>query len=163
MLCSRSVLSHSLPPHGLQHVRLLCPPLFPGVCSNSCPLSQWYYLTISSSAALFSFCLQSFPVSRSFLKLVLCNRWPKYWSFSISPSSEYSGLISFRMDWFDLLEVQGTLKSFVQHHISNASVLWCSASFMVQFSHLYMTTGNTIALTLQTFVGKVMSLLFKTV
>ena len=88
-------------------------------------------------------------------------RWPKYWSFSfsISPSSEYSGLISFRMDWLDLLAVQGTLKS-LQHHSSKASILWCSAFFMVQHSHPYMTTGKTIALTRWTFVGKVLSLLF---
>ena len=93
---------------------------------------------------------------------VLCIRWPKYWSFSfsISPSNEYSGLISFRIDWFDLLAVQGTLKSLLQHHSSKASILWCSAFFMVQLSHPYWTTGKTIALTRQTFVGKVMSLLF---
>ena len=89
-------------------------------------------------------------------------RWPKYWSFSfsISLSSEYSGLISFRIDWFDLLAVQGTLKSFLQHHSSKASVLWRLAFFMVQLSHPYMTTGKTIALTRWIFVGKVMSLLF---
>jgi len=88
-------------------------------------------------------------------------RWPKYWSFSfnISPSNEYSGLISFRMDWFDLLVVQGTLKSLLQHHSSKASILRCSALFIVQLSHPYMTTGKTIALTRRTFVGKVTSLL----
>ena len=88
-------------------------------------------------------------------------RWPKYWSFSfsISPSNEYSGLISFRMDWFDLLAVQGTLKSHLQHHNKKASILQCSAFFMVQLSHQYMTTGKTIVLTTWTFVGKVMSLL----
>ena len=92
---------------------------------------------------------------------VLRIRWPKYWSFgfSISPSSEYSGLISFRIDWFDLA-IQGTLKSLLQHHSSKALILWCSAFFMVQLSHLYMTTGKTIALTRWTFVGKVMYLLF---
>ena len=92
---------------------------------------------------------------------VLCIRWPKYWSFSfsISPSSEYSGLISFTMDWFDLHTVQGTLKS-LQHYRSKASVLWHSTFFMVQFSHPYMTAGKTIALTIWTFVGKAMSLLF---
>ena len=91
-----------------------------------------------------------------------CIRWPKCWSlsFSISPSNEYSGLISFRMDWLDLLAVQGTLKSLLQHHSSKASILWCSAFFIVQLSHPYMTTGKTVALTRQTFVGKVMSLLF---
>ena len=89
-------------------------------------------------------------------------RWPKYWSFSfnISPSNEHSGLISFRMDWLDLLTVQGTLKSLLQHHSSKASILRCSAFFIVQLSHPYMTTGKTIALTRRTFVGKVVSLLF---
>ena len=93
---------------------------------------------------------------------VLHIRWPKYWSFSFSirPSNEYSGLISFRMDWLDLLAVQGTLKSLLQHHSSKASILQCSAFFMVQLSHPSMTTGKTIALTRQTFVGKVISLLF---
>ena len=92
----------------------------------------------------------------------LCIRWPKYWSFSfnISPSNEHPGLFSFRMDWLDLLAVQGTLKSLLQHHSSKASILWCSAFFTVQLSHSYMTTGKTIALTRRTFVGKVMSLLF---
>ena len=96
---------------------------------------------------------------------VLCIRWPNYWrfSFSISPSNEYSGLISFRMDWLDLLAVQGTLKSLLQHHSSKASILQHSAFFIVQLSHPYMTTGKTISLTRQTFVGKVMSLLFNTV
>ena len=91
-------------------------------------------------------------------------RWPKYWSFSfnINPSKECSGLISFRIDWFDLLAVQGTLKSLLQHHSSKASILQCSVFFMVQLSHPCMTTGKTIALTRQTFVGKVMSLLFNT-
>ena len=91
----------------------------------------------------------------------LCVRWPKYWSFSfsISPSNEHSGLISFRMDWLDILAVQGTLKGFLQHHSSKASILWRSAFFTVQLSHSYMTTGKTIALTRWTFVGKVLSLL----
>ena len=93
---------------------------------------------------------------------VLCIRWPKYWSFSfsISPSNEYSGLISFRMDWLDFPAVQKTLKSLLQHHSSKASILQCSAFFIIQLSHPYITTGKTIALTRQTFVGKVMSLLF---
>ena len=92
----------------------------------------------------------------------LCIRWPKYWSFSfnISPSNEHPGLISFRTDWLDLLAVQGTLKSLLQQHSSKASILWHSAFFTVQFSHPYMTTGKTTALTKQTFVGKVISLLF---
>ena len=89
-------------------------------------------------------------------------RWPKYWSFNISPSNEHSGLISFRMDWLDLLAVQGTLKSLLQHHSSKASILWRLAFFIVQLSHPYMTAGKTIALTRWTFVGKVMSLLFNT-
>ena len=104
-----------------------------------------------------------FPSIRVFSNgSVLCIKWPKYWSFSfiISPSSEYSGLISFRMDWLDLLAVQGTLKSLLQHHSSKASNLWCSAFLIVQLSHPYMTTGKTIALTTQTFVVKVMCLLF---
>ena len=103
-----------------------------------------------------------FPSIRVFRnKSVLCIRWPKYWSFSfsISPSNEHSGLISFRMDWLDLLTVQGTLKSLLQHHSSKASVLGCSAFFIVQLSHSYMATGKTIALTRWTSVGKVMSLL----
>ena len=104
-----------------------------------------------------------FPSIRVFSnESVLHFRWPKYWSFSfsISPSNEYSGLIYFRMHWLDLLAVQGTLKSLLQHHSSTASTLWRSAFFIVHFSHLYMNTGKTIALTRRTFVGKVMSLLF---
>ena len=104
-----------------------------------------------------------FPNIRVFSdESVLRIKWPKYWSFSfsISPSNEYSGLISFRMDWLDLLAFQGTLKSLLQHHSLKASILWCSAFFIVQLSHPYMTTGKTIALTRRTFVGKVMSLLF---
>ena len=117
-----------------------------------CPLSQWSYLTISSSTTLFSFCLQSFLVSGSFPMSWLCIRWPKYWSFnfSISPSNEYSGLISFRIHWFDLLAVQGTLKSLLQFEGISSSVL----------SNLYITAGKTVALTIRTFVGKVMPLLF---
>ena len=104
-----------------------------------------------------------FPSIRVFSnEPVLRIRWPKFWNFrfSISPSNEYSGLISFRMDWLDLLTVQETLKSLLQHHSSKASILWCSAFFIVQLSHPHMTTGKTIALTRRTFVGKVMSLLF---
>ena len=111
------------------------------------------------------FCLQSFPSIRVFSnESALHIRWPKYWSFSFSirPSNEHSELISFRMDWFDFLAVQGTFKSLLQHHNSKVSILHCSAFFMVQFSHLYMNTRNTIALTIETFVGKIMSLLFKT-
>ena len=104
-----------------------------------------------------------FPSIRVFSnESILCIRWPKYWSFSfgISPSNEYLGLISFRMDWLDLLAVQGICKSLLQHHSSKASILLCSAFFIVYVSHPYMTTGKTIALTRWTFVGKVMSLLF---
>ena len=102
-----------------------------------------------------------FPSIRVFSN-ALCITWPKYWSFSfsISPSNEYSGLISFRIDWFDLLAVQGTLKSLFQHHSSKLSILWCSAFFMVHLSHSYLTTGKIIALTRRNFVGKVMSHLF---
>ena len=106
-----------------------------------------------------------FPSIRVFSnESVLRIRWPKYWSFSfnISPSNEHSGLISLGMDWLDPLAVQGTLKCLLQHHSSKASILWCSAFFIIQLSHPYMTTGKTIALTRRTFVGKVMSLLFNT-
>ena len=133
-------------------------------CSYSCLLGQWCHLTISSSATLFCFCLQSvFPNIRVFSsESTLCIRWPKDWSFSfsISSSNDYSGLISFRMDWLDLLAVQGTLKSLLQPHSSKTSVLWYSGFFMVQLSHPHMTTGKTIALTIWPFVGKVMSLPF---
>ena len=119
--------------------------------------------TISSSVIPFSSCLQSFPALGSFpMSQFFYIRWPKYWSFSfnISTSNEYSGLISFGMDWLDELAVQGTLKSLLQHHSSKASILQCSTFFIVQFSHPYMTAGKTIALTRWTFVGKVISLLF---
>ena len=103
----------------------------------------------------------TFPIIRVFSnESVLRIRWPKYWSFSISPSNKYSGLISFRIDWFDPLAVQGTLKNVLQYHSSKASILQCPAFFIVQLSYPYMTTGKTIALTRRTFVGKVMSLLF---
>ena len=155
-------MSAALQPYGLQQARLPCPSLSAGVCSNSCPLSRWCCLTISTSASPFSFCLQSFPASESFPLLTLRIRWPQYWSFSfsISPSREYSGLISLRIDWFDLLAVQGILKSLLQHHSSKAAILWCPAFFMVHLSHLFITTGKTIALTRCTFVSKVVSLPF---
>jgi len=129
---SCSVMSDSLRPHGPQHARQPCPSLTPGVHPNSCPLSQRCHPTNSSSAVPFSSCLQSFPASGSF-QIVLHIRWPKYWSFvfNISPSNEQPGLISFRIDWLDLLAVQGTLKSLLQHHGSKASILWCSAFFIV--------------------------------
>ena len=113
---------------------------------------------------LFSSCPQSFLASGSFPMSWLYIKWPKYWSFhfSISPSNEYSGLISVRIDWFDLFAVQGTFKSLLQHHNSKAAILQCSAFFMVQLSYMYLTTRKTIALTIRTFGGKMMSLLFNT-
>ena len=223
-------MSNFLWPHGLQHARLPCPSLSPGVCTNSFPLSLWYHPTILPSVApsLPAFNLSQdkgpqfsavqllshvqlfatpwtaarhtflsitnswsllklmsiemlipsnhltlchplllppsiFPSIRAFYKKsVLLIKWPKYWSFSfsISPSNEHSGLISFRMDWLDLLSVQGTLTSLLQHHSSKTSILGHSAFFIVQISHTYMITGKTIALTRWTFVGKLTSLLF---
>ena len=156
-------MSSTLQPHGLTAALQAPLSMIPTVCSNSCPLSWWCYPTISSSTIPFFFSLQTFPASRSFsVSYLFCIRWPKYWSFSfnISPSNEYSGLISFRIDWSALLAVQGTPKSFLQHRSSKPSVLWCSAFFMVQLSHPYMATGKTVAVTIRTFVGKVMFLLF---
>ena len=117
--------------------------------SNSCPLSHWCHPTISSSVVPFSSCLQPFPASGSFLGQLIFIRWPKYcsFSFSISPYNEYWGLISFSIDWFDLLTIQGTLKSLLQHHSSKASILQCSAFFMAQLSHPHVAIGKTIALT----------------
>ena len=153
---SSSVMSKALWSNGLQHTRLPCPSPTSGAYSNLCPLSWWCHPTILSSVVPFFSCLQSFPTSGSFSsESVLRMRWPKYWSFSltISPSNEYSGLISFRTEWLDLLAAQGTLKSLLQHHSSKASILRHSAFFMVKLSHPYMTTGKTIALTIWTFVG----------
>ena len=163
LLLSHSVMSNPLWPQGLQHSRLPYLSVSPGICSDSCPSSRWYHLTISSSVIPFSSCLQSFPASGSFLmNRLFTSGGPKYWNFrySTSASSEYSGSISFRIDWFYLLTVQGTLKSLLQHHSSKASILQRSAFFIVQLSHPYMTTGKTIALTRWTFVGKVICLLF---
>ena len=162
-LCSVAQSCPTLCDFGLQRARLPCPPQPLRVCANSCLLSQRYHLTIISSAAPFSSRLQSFPATRSFPTCRLFRSGGQSignFSFSISPSNEYSGLISFRMNWLDLHAVQGTLKSLLQHHSSKASILRCSALFMVQLSHPYVTTGKTIALTRQTFVDKVMSLLF---
>ena len=144
---SCSVVSDSLRAHGLQHARPPCSSPTPRVYSNSCPLSRWCHPTISSSAVPFSSHPQSFPRVLS-NESVLRIRWPKYWNFSfnISPSDEYSGMISFRMDWLDFLAVQGTLKSLLQHHSSKVSILWRLAFLTVQLSHPYMTTGKTIAL-----------------
>ena len=133
--------------------------------THSCPLSLRCYLILSSSV-LPSPLLLLPPIFLSIrvfsTELTLCNRWPKNWSFSfsISLSNEYSGLNSFRTDWFDLLAIRGTHKSLLQHHSTKASILWHSAFTRVQLSHLYMATGKTTALIIQTFVGKVMSLLF---
>ena len=153
---SLSVMSDSLRPHGLQHARPPCPSPTPGVYSDSRPLSRRCHPTISSSVVPFSSCPQSFPASGSFQMRALHIRWPKYWSFSfnIRPSNEHPGLISFRMDWLDLLAVQGTPKSFLQHHSSKASILQCSAFFIVQLSHPCMTTGKTIGLTRRTLLAK---------
>ena len=146
---SRSVVSNSLRPHESQHARLPCPSPTPGVHPDSCPSSQWWHPAISSCRPLLL--LPPIPPSiRVFSnESTLCMRWPKYWSFSFSIilSKEIPELISLRMDWLDLLAVQGTLKSLLQHHSSKASVLLCSAFFTVQISHPYMTTGKTIALT----------------
>ena len=141
---SRSVLSDSLRPHEFQHARLPHPSSTPGVHSNSRPSSQWCHPVISFSVIPFSSCPQSLPASVFFNESTLRMRWPKYWSFSfsISPSKEHPGLIAFRMDWLDLLAVQGTLKSLLQHHSSKASLLRRSAFFTVQLSLPYMTTGK---------------------
>ena len=143
----------TLLPHGLHHASPPCPSPTPRVHSNSCLLSQWCHPTISSSVFPFS-CPQSFPESGSFpMSQFLSSSGPRYWSFSfnISPSNEYSRLISFRMDWLDLLAVQGTLKSLLQHHSSKASILQHSPFFLVQLSRPHMTTGKIIVLTKWTF------------
>ena len=160
---SHSVVYDSLRPHEPQHARPSCPSSTPRAHSNPCSLSQWWHPTISSSVVPFSSCPQPFPASGSFQMSAVRIRRPKYWTFSfnIHPANEHPRLISFGMDWLDLLAVQGTLKSLLQHHSSKASILLCSAFFMVQLSHPYMTTGKTIALTRRTFVDKVMSLLLK--
>ena len=158
---SVSVVSNSLWPHGLQHARPPCPLPTPGIYSNLCP---W----VMPSKHLILCCPlllppSIFPSIRVFSnESALHIRWPKCWSFSfnISPSNEHSGLISFGMDCLDILAVQGTLRSLLQHHSSKASILRHSAFFILQLSHPYMTTGKTIALTRWTFVDKVMSLIF---
>ena len=159
---SRSVVSDSLRPHGLQHARPPCPSPTPGIYSNSCPLSQWCHSTISSSIVPFSSCLQSFPASGSFQMSQLFTSDGQ----SIGVSASQSVLPMNIQDWFHLgltgwISLQSKrLKSLLQHHSSKSSILQCSAFFIVQLSHPYVTTGKTIALTRQTFVGKVMSLLF---
>ena len=158
---SCSVMSNSLRPNGLQHASLPCPSPSPEACSHSWPLSQRYHPSISSSVVPFSSHLQSFPASGSSLvSWLFTSCGQRSFSFNISPSNEYSGLISFRIDWFHRFAAQGTLKSLLQPHSSKASILQHSAFFMVQLSHTYMTTGKTIALTLQIFVTKVVSLFF---
>ena len=156
---SHSVVSNSLQLHGLQHTRLSFT-----ISQNLLKLMSIESVRPSNHLILCRPLLLLpliFPSIRGFSnESALRIRWPKYWSFSFSPSNDYSGLISFSMDWFDLLAVQGTLKSLLQHHSSKTSILWCSAFFIVQLSHPYMTTEETIALTRWTFVGKVMSLLF---
>ena len=157
---SCSVVSDSFRPHGLQHPRPPCPSPTPGVYSNSCPLSRWCHSTISSSVIPFSSCPQSFPASGSFqmsqfftwsgqsIAVAASAEWTP------SPSNEHPGLISFRMGWLDLLAVQGTLESLLQHHSSKASILWCSAFFIVQLSYPHMTTGKNIALTSRILLAK---------
>ena len=147
---SRSVVSDSLRPHEPQHARPPCPSPTPGVLSFESVMPS-NHLILSRPLLLLP---SIFPSIRVFSnESALCIRWPKYWNFSfnISPSNEHPGLISFRMDWLDLLAVQGTLKSLLQHHSSKASILRCSAFLIVQLSHPYMTTGKTIALTRRTF------------
>ena len=149
---SRSVVSDSLWPHGLQHSRLPVLHHLPELAQTHV---HWISDAIQPSHSLSSLS-PVFSLSQHYVfsnVSVLRIRWPKYWSFGISPSNEYSGLI-LRIDWFDLHTVQGTL---LQHYSLKASILWCSAFFMVQLSHPYLTTGKTIALTRQTFVSKVMS------
>ena len=156
-------MSSSLQPRGLQHPRVS----FPSLSPKSLLKFMSIELVMLSNQLILCHPLLLLPLVYPSIrvysnKLAVCVRWPKCWSFSfsISPFSEHSGLISFSIDWFDLLAVQGTLKSLLQHHNSKASVLCHSAFFMVQHSHLYMTTGKTVALTMWTFVSKVISLLF---
>ena len=145
---SHTVVSDSLRPHEPHHARPPCPSPTPRVYPNSCPLSRWCHPTISSSVVPFFSCPQSFPALGSFLmsQLFASSGQSIGFSFNISPSNEHPGLISFRMDWLDLLAVQVTLKSLLQHHSSKASVFLRSALFIVQLSHPYMTTGKTIGL-----------------
>ena len=153
-LFSCSPLSHSSWPHGKQHI------VFPATISLRLLKLMSIESMMSSNHLILCHHLLLLPSVFSSIRVfynesALCIRWPKCWSFSfnISPSNEYSGLISFRIDWLDLLAVQGTLKSLLQHHSSKASIIWCSAFFILQLSHRYMTTGKNIALTRQTFVG----------
>ena len=154
---SHLVMSESLQHHGLQHARLPCPSPAPGAYSNSCSSSRWCHSTILSSVITFSSCLQSFPASGSFPMSQFFTSGG--WSIGVSALAAFLPMniqdwFPFRIDWLDLLAVQGTLKSLLQHHSSKASVLQSSAFFIVQLSHPYMTTGKTIALTRRTFIGK---------
>ena len=146
MISSLQLLSHVwlFATHELQHTRPPCPSPTPGVYPNPCPSSRWYHPTISSSVVPFSSGLQLFQHQGLYKWVSSSYQVAKYWSFSfsISPFNEYSWFISLRIDWLDLLAVQGTLKSLLQHHSSKASVLWHSAFLMVQLSYLYMTTGK---------------------
>ena len=154
---------NSLQPHGLQHTRPPCPSPIPGACSNLCPSSRWRHPTSSSSVPSSSPAFNLPKIRVFFNESDLHIRWPNYWSFSfsISPPKEYSGLISFTIDWLDLLAVQGTLKSpQIPQFFGGESILWLSALFIVRLSQPYMTTGKTMALSRRTFVSKVMSLLF---
>ena len=155
-------MSVSLRPHALQHARLPCPSPTPGACSNPTAIESVMPSNLLILCRPLLLPPSIFPSIRVFSnESVLHIRWPTYWrfSFSISPSNEHSGLISYRMDWLDLL-AEKTLKSLLQHHSSKASILQHSAFFLVQLSHPYKTTEKPIVLTRQTFVGKVMSLLF---
>ena len=151
-------MANYLQPHELEHARIPYTLLSHSVCSNSCPLNRWCH-PIHLILCHPHFLLPSvFPSIKVFSnELALCIRWPRYWSFSfsISPFKEYSGLISFKINWFDLLAFQGTLRSLLQCHSWKASILQHSAFFIVQLSHPYMTTGKTIALTIWTFAGKI--------
>ena len=160
---SHLVMSDYLWPHGLQHARLSCPWPTPGTCSNSCPWSQWFHPTISSSVVPFFSCLELFPASGPFPM----NQFFASGGQSIGVSASASVLPMNIQDWFPLgltglisFQPKGLLKSLLQHHSSTAPILQHSAFFMVQLSHPYMTPGKTIALTRWTFVGKIMSLLF---
>ena len=158
-------MSNSLRHHGLQHARPPCPSPTPRVHPNSCASSRWCHPAISFSVVPFSSCPQSLPASGSFQMSQFFTSGNQRFGVSALASvlpelNEHPGLISFRIDWLDLLAVQGTLKSLLQHHSSKASILQHSAFFIVQFSHPYMTTWETIALIRRTFVGKVMLLLF---
>ena len=157
---NRSVTSDSLRPHESQHARPPCPSPTPGVHPNPCPLSRWCHPTISFSVIPFSSYPQSFPTSQSFQMSQLFASGGQSIGVSASTSVLPVNTQDFRMDWLDLLVVQGTLKSLLQHHSSKASVLWCSAFFIVQLIYPYMTTGKTIVLIRWTFVGIVISLLF---